>query len=596
MASRTTPTTLGSLEFNQIKKSLTDYLRDQETLSGYNFEGSAMQSVIDLLAYNTFYYAYYANVINAEAFLDSAQKDDSIISLCKPLGFTVSSRSAAVAKVFVGGLVNSTSIPAGTRFLSASSDGIQYAFYNLEDIPLVGGNSPEVGFDIYEANTYVQFEALTNFDFTNQKIAISANGFDIDSIKVTITERIDDATVDRKIWSRVENVGYTSKADENIYFVERTSSGFVIIFGGLNGIGRSIDDKIESINIRYILTNGSEANNLTFFTLNGFNGENAVVQVLSTSKNGKTDLNLDEIRFLAPKWFSAQERAVTVNDYKALLLQAKFFTSQNQFNVFGGQDLTPPRHGRVFVSSNLNSTDPIVPEMINYLKERSIITVFPEYVQSESLNIFTDFNFYLSPGTDNTTSNRSNILSEVKSLFRQFFEVSAQYNLSFSASDFIDVLRSNSNPDISNLLISPDYFTIYVKDTLQSGKEYNFNLGNEFLLPINDGIDVTEPFIPVSTIQIPAGSRAVLKMFVSRNSDKNIPIKLQLWSRNDETGEQIGPYPGDYGSFIANKGVLNIKSGVIGNLATLNVLFAKRFITIGLNNLVSFNYGTVTIG
>ena len=85
MASKTTPTTLGSLEFSQIKKSLTSYLSNQTLFSGYNFEGSALQTIIDLLAYNTYYYAYYANMINAEAFLDSAQKEDSIISLCNLL-------------------------------------------------------------------------------------------------------------------------------------------------------------------------------------------------------------------------------------------------------------------------------------------------------------------------------------------------------------------------------------------------------------------------------------------------------------------------------------------------------------------------------
>lgn len=87
MALKTTPTTLGSLEFSEIKTNLTEFLKNQSLFSGYNFEGSAMQSVIDLLAYNTFYYAYYANMINAEAFLDSAQREDSMISLCKPLGY-----------------------------------------------------------------------------------------------------------------------------------------------------------------------------------------------------------------------------------------------------------------------------------------------------------------------------------------------------------------------------------------------------------------------------------------------------------------------------------------------------------------------------
>lgn len=595
MATRTTPTTLGNLEFTQIKKSLTDYLRDQSALAGYNFEGSAMQSVIDLLAYNTFYYAYYSNMINAEAFLDSAQKEDSIISLCKPLGFTVPSRTAAVARVFVGGLSSSTSIPAGTRFFSSNSDGVQYSFYNLENIPLVDGNSPTEGFDIYEATRYVNFNALPNFDFANQRIAVAAEGFDLDSIELTITEKINDTTRQTEVWTRVQNVGYTAKVDENIYFVERTSSGFAVLFGNSNSLGKSIGSSITAIQLRYILTSGSEANNLSFFTISSVNNQTGVVQTLAQSKNGKTDLDLDEVRFVAPKWFAAQERAVTVNDYKALLLQSGFFTSQSQFNVFGGQDLIPPRYGRVFVTSNLLPSDPLVPQMIEFLKERSVVTILPEYVLTESLNLYTDFNFSLGPGTENTPESRSNIVAKVKSLFRQNYTVSGQYNLSFSASDFIELLRSSSDTDINTLIISPDNFTIYLKDTMQSNIEYTFNLGNELAIQASgESVDITEPF-NCAVSGFPTGSKAILKMAVTSNSDKNQSINLQLWARDETTGAQT-LFPGsNYGYFIANKGVINIKKGVISDTAVLDVIFAKKFITIGLNNLVSFDYNTVTI-
>ena len=137
MANANTPTTLGNLEFSDIKESLTNYLKNQSVFSGYNFEGSAMQSLIDLLSYNTFYYAYYANMINAEAFLDSAQKEDSMISLCKPLGFVVPSRTAAKATITLSGLTNTNTITAGTRFIASNSNGIEYSFYTLEDVAVV---------------------------------------------------------------------------------------------------------------------------------------------------------------------------------------------------------------------------------------------------------------------------------------------------------------------------------------------------------------------------------------------------------------------------------------------------------------------------
>ena len=128
MAVPRTPTTLGNLEFTDIKQSLTYYLQNQAIFAGYNFQGSALQTIIDLLAYNTYHYAYYSNIINAEAFLDSAQRESSVISLVKPLGYTVPAKTAAIATVNVAGLGTSiATIPAGTQFIAKNSDGIQFS-------------------------------------------------------------------------------------------------------------------------------------------------------------------------------------------------------------------------------------------------------------------------------------------------------------------------------------------------------------------------------------------------------------------------------------------------------------------------------------
>jgi len=204
-----TPTTLGNLEFSQIKTSLTDYLRNQSIFTGYNFEGSAMQSLIDLLSYNTFYYAYYANMINAEAFLDSAQKEDSLISLCKPLGYTVPSKTSARATITVSGATPATGITAGTLFTTNDADGIAYNFYNLDYTPLTEGNSQQ--FYIYEGSQYVEFDAIPTFDYDSQKIVLAVEDFDLSTLKVTITETIDEITTLTTDWTKLDNVGYVSR-------------------------------------------------------------------------------------------------------------------------------------------------------------------------------------------------------------------------------------------------------------------------------------------------------------------------------------------------------------------------------------------------
>jgi len=587
MANTNTPTTLGNLEFSQIRQSLTDYLKNQSIFSGYNFDGSAMQTIIDLLSYNTFYYAYYANMINAEAFLDSAQKEDSMISLCKPLGFTVPARTASKAYIIASTLPTNNDIPAGTQFTTVNESGVNYSFYNLSTIAVVDGTTNP--FYVYEGTRYISFDALPSFDYDAQRISIAVDDFDLATIEVTITERLDSNATLEQIWTPVGNVGYTSRIDENIYFIERTSTGFAILFGSSNSVGRSIDSAIEKIVVRYLTTSGSGANNLSLFTASSLNG---IITTVSQSSGGKSSPNMNDIRFLAPKWFAAQERAVTVNDYKALLLQSGYFESDKEFNVFGGQDLTPPKYGRVFVSSNFDVSDSKVSELINFLKERSVITIFPEYVTTNALNIYADFSFGLGANTANTATKRSTILATVKAIFQANYGAVGQFNVSFSASDFISTLRSNTNTDISSLVISPDNFTLYLNEDLLMGQEYTFNLGNELELKPNIPVNITEPFD--SNLVLTVGNKAILRMSVSSNGAKNNKINLQLIELNETTGA-TSVISGDYGYFIANKGVINIKSGVISNTATLNVIFAKKSFTIGLNNLISFTYNNVAI-
>lgn len=587
-----TPTTLGNLEFSQIKASLTDYLRNQSVFSGYNFEGSAIQTIIDLLAYNTFYYAYYANMINAEAFLDSAQKEDSVISLCKPLGYTVPSKTSAKALISVNGTVNVTGLTSGTLFLTKDENGVAYNFYNLDYVPVVDGNTDQ--FYIYEASNYVNFDGLPNFDYTNQKLTIAVQDFDLSTLKVTVTEQIDEVTEFTSDWVRMDNVGYVSQINDNIYFVERTSTGFSILFGSTNSLGRTIDDTITKIQIRYLKTSGTAGNGLSIFTCPEIVPSTILTE--TSSYGGKDKPDLDMVRFVAPKYFASQERAVTVNDYKALLIEAGYFADDTEFNVFGGQDLSPARFGRVFVTTNNPINDADIDQFINFLKERSVITVLPEYVTSNTLNVFVDFKFSLGGSVQNIASNRLMANQMVRSIFTSNYAQTRKYNVTFSSTSFIDYLSQNSNTMIKTLRLDPDNFTIYVYETLSSGKDYVFNLGNELYLPLGESTAITLPFdselegIKTST----TGKQAILKMYVTSLSAKNQQQNLQLWSV-DTDGTETLVSGTEYGTYIAYKGVISIPSGVISNTAILNPSFKGKSVNIGLNNLVTLSANNITV-
>jgi hypothetical protein len=570
-----TPTTLGNLEFFDIKSSLTDFLKNQSTFSGYNFEGSAMQSIIELLAYNTFYYAYYANMINAEAFLDSAQKEDSIISLTKPLGYTVPSKKSAKAKIVVSGLGAATSIAAGTAFSTSNENGTPFVFYNLDNVNVLDGVSDE--FYIYEALSYVQFDAIPTFDYDTQTITIADEDFDIDSIKITTLEN--DVEY---IWTRVSNIGYVSQSSQRIYFIERTSNGFKIQFGSNNSLGREISEtEVDQLFVRYITCSGTSANFLSVFTTTP-----GTVTLKEEASGGLDGPDLLETRFVAPKWFASQERAVTVNDYKALLIESGFFSSENDFSVFGGQELSPPRYGRVFITSNVAPASDKINEFINFLRDKSIITVYPEYLQSTGIDTYVDFSFRI-----NGSGNRASILNTVKSIFNQNYAVQNQYNVSFSSSDFIEEIQAD--PTINNsLIISPDDFFIYAQKDLSAGSVYSINLQNELYVPLFTRVDVTDNF--KSDLSPIENSDVALVMYLTSNSSRGTKVNLELWTKTTN-GAYETKISGDFGYFIANSGVIYIKEGIIKDTAKINVQFKKKNFTIGLNNLVSLNYRDITV-
>ena len=586
-----TPTTLGNLEFSQIKASLTDYLRNQSTFSGYNFEGSALQTVIDLMAYNTFYYAYYANMINAEAFLDSAQKEDSIISLCKPLGYSVPARTAARATITVNGS-SANGITAGTLFATKDASGVAFNFYNLDYVPLTNGNSEE--FAIYEASQYVEFDAIPTFDYDSQKVVISSNDFDLETIKVTVSEQIDETTELITDWTRQQNVGYVAQINDKIYFVERTSTGFAILFGGNNSLGQSIDTTVSRLIIRYLRTNGTLGNNLSIFTCPAL--ASSSVLTVSTSQGGKNKPNLDSIRFVAPKYFASQERAVTVNDYKALMIESGYFADDTEFSVFGGQDITPARFGRVFFTSNNQLSDNTINEMTNFLKERSLVTVLPEYVSSNTLSVTVDLFYSLGASVQNNATNRLLSTQLVRSIFNDNYAANRKYNVSFSSSDFIATLQSSTNNIVKSIIISPDNFKIYANEQIAPNTDYIFNLNNELLLQLSTPTTITEEFnselpgIESST----TGKKAVLKMYATTLASKNNELDLQLWAINTD-GTQTKLSGSGFGKFNANKGVIKIVKDVINSQTRLKAEFNNKSISIGLNNLVTLSANNIAV-
>jgi len=416
-----TPPNLTKLNFDEIKSSLTDFLKNQTVFSGFNFEGTVIQTVIDLLAYNTYYYAFYSNMIANEAFLDTARRPTSIISLLKPLGYTVPGKRSASAKIKIytqNPALQSQDIPRYRQFIVSTSDGNYFTFYNINPVSLIQGIGEDI--TVVEAKRIViEQDITTQIDLSKQKFLINDSDVDLSTIRIEVKPQ---NTIDWEEWT---NVNFFPNNDSNIFFIDRLDDTFVIDFGKNNNLGRSIKST-DQVRISYLITSGSAANDL-------FNWTDPVFQIVEaqTTSGGSDGPDLNLIKFLAPKVFSAQERAVTSSDYAALLLKSGYITNLNEIAIYGGDEMIPPKYGRVFISFSGGIGNPA--QIIEFLREKNMITVIPEYIIPQTLDVTLNVET-LFPGT---LSQRTKQYWRTKILesFRQEYSIYSNkysFNLEFN--------------------------------------------------------------------------------------------------------------------------------------------------------------------
>jgi len=345
-ANQNQPPTLGSLDFLEIKNSLINYLKTQNIIKDYNYEGSVIRTLIDLLAYNTFYYAYYTNMVASEMFLDSAQKIESIISLVKPLGYTVTGKKSARATIYLSGLLNvpNNIIPKHSIFYGVNNDGLSYTFRSLKDVDIVDS---QCEIEIVESKEFVyDTNAIQSIDINTQKYFISNR--DIDLSTLTVEVKLNGES-DFTTWRLSGNIGAPSDIDQKIYFVERTINGYVIQFGVQNALGISLTSN-DLVKITYAVSSGLDGNDIFVFRSSVLFGTgNFNLSINEVSSGGLDEPDINTVKFLAPKWFSAQDRAVTKNDYVSLIMEAGYANDNQNFAVYGGEEIYPPKYGRVFI-------------------------------------------------------------------------------------------------------------------------------------------------------------------------------------------------------------------------------------------------------
>ena len=381
---------ISELDFENIKSSLKRFLSNQTQFKDYDFEGSSMAVLLDLLAYNTHYLAYNANFVANEMFMDTAQLRSSVASLAKLVGYTPNSARAPIAdlKLVINDATGSTvTIPAGTKF-SSSIDGLTYTFVTVGDhvVQPVDGVYTAQSLNVYEG-TYVSYNYTFDSTDIDQRFLIPSDRADSTTIKVAVQNSASDVTT--ATYNKATSITELN-GDSKVYFLQEAEDGQYEIYFGDGVIGKKLADG-NIISISYVVTNKTEANGATSFSLSGsISGfTDVTITVNSSAQGGAEPESLQSVKQSSANFYASQDRAVTVEDYKSKTKQ--LYANVQSVSAWGGEDNDVPFYGRVYISilptSGSNLTESTKSRIITDLKKYSVASVTPVIVDPEITNI-----------------------------------------------------------------------------------------------------------------------------------------------------------------------------------------------------------------
>lgn len=416
------------LDFDAIKTNLKTFLKQQSEFSDYDFEGAGLSVLLDILAYNTHYNAYYMNMLANESFLDSALLRNSVVSHAKKYGYTPRSARAPLAKInfsvnSLSSIPGSLTLPKGYTFLSNLIDSKSYNFITLEDttVSKTGNNFIFSNISIYEGTLVNYSFAQNNLTNPKQLFVIPDENIDTSTLKVSVRSSTSNLTsVVYNLNTDILDINSTS----TVYYLQEGQNNKYEIYFGDDILGKKIPDG-GIVTVNYLTTNGSAANKANNFiatnTISGFN--NFTVSSISAASGGSEKETVDQIKFAAPLQFTSQNRAVTKNDYIKLIQQK--YPQFEAVTVWGGEENDPPVYGKVFIAAKPRLGFEVTEAQKEFVKEEiikpiSILTVTPEIVD-------VDYNFlkiiskvYYDP--TKTISNLNNLKTSIETKITNFCE------------------------------------------------------------------------------------------------------------------------------------------------------------------------------
>ena len=495
------------LDFNTLKTNLKKYLQSQDTLKDYNYEGSALSTLLDVLAYNTQYNAYYLNMVANEMFLDSAIQRSSVVSHAKLLNYTPKSAVAPSATITLK--VNqvaeaSLTLPKFTSFLSEAIDGVNYKFVTTDDVT--------VNKDV--ANNTVTFADLTikqgepttlNFAYSsveNPSSTINLPDTNIDTTTITVVVQQSSSNSSSEVFTLAENF-LTLDSSSVVYFLQEGNNENYQIYFGDGILGKALTDGNQII-VSYVTTNASAsygANNFVLMDTIGGYSNTTITPIVATSQ-GSSKETIDSIKYTAPKAYSSQGRAVTKEDYIYQIQNNSGIFPIDAVNVWGGEENDPPVYGVIFVAIKpaggytLTETEKNIIET-EIIKPISVLTVKSKIIDVDYTYLSIISNVLYNPKltTLSSTQLKTQILNSIKSFGTSTLNT---FNSTFKLSELITTVQSTSSSFITNdaSIVLQKRFT----PDLINSTTYTFNFGTSLKKDIfSKSISVTPSFQYIDT-------------------------------------------------------------------------------------------------
>ena len=534
------------LDFDQIKTSLKDYLRANSNFTDYDFEGSNLSSIIDVLAYNTYINSYNANMISNEVFIDSATLRENVVALARNIGYTPRSRTSA--KAIVSFFVDTSgfttkpitlTLKKGIVSTSAATFGSEsYSFSIPSDItvPVIDGIATFGDVEIYEGSFLT-----SNFTVTAQNPAppvryiLDNPHIDTSTLEVAVRDTEASTTSKKFVFSdTLIEVTDTSR----VYFIQEVDDQrYELIFG--DGV---FGEKLESLNyidVSYITTNGASGNGVSSFSFNGRVVDNnnnlvstgiSVITTVSDSIGGKEIESVDSVKRFAPKIYSTFNRAVTAGDYEALI--PKIYPEAESVSVFGGEELSPPQYGKVFVTIK-PFYGPFVPDSIKnnlktQLRKYSVAGIICEIQDLKYLYVETDVNAYYNPNLAPDANAVKTVVTNNITKYSDSSEMN-KYGAKFKYSKFQGIVDNSHDAITSN--ITKVEIRRDMKPALNQSAEYELCFGNQFYIKRMDGYNIKSSGFNVfgssNTVylgDLPAANGKTGSLFFFRLQGVNSPV------------------------------------------------------------------------